>query len=56
MGENGEVITATVHKEKEAKDIFDNNVGQPKAGFHEPTQTLLDQNVDRSPELFVETW
>ena len=36
MGENGEVITATVHKEKEAKDIFDNNVGQPKAGFHEP--------------------
>ena len=39
MGENGEVITATVHKEKEAKDIFDNNVGQPKAGFHEPMQT-----------------
>ena len=38
MGENGEVITATVHKEKEAKDIFDNTVGQPKAGFHEPAE------------------
>ena len=37
MGENGEVITATVHKEKEAKDIFDNNVGQPK----EPTEGAI---------------
>ena len=36
MGENGEVITATVHKEKEAKDIFDNTVSQPKAGILEP--------------------
>ena len=30
MGENGDVITATVHKEKEAKEIFDTSVGQPK--------------------------
>lgn len=37
MGENGEIITATVHKEKEAKDIFDNNVGQPK----EPTDGAI---------------